>query len=124
MTKASLITTEHSTFYKVQCDGKERFYPRNLKNAATAEFDDGLSVKVMGFAVFDTTVSTEYAVALYGSKTEAEEHTAVPPAPTPETIFDDYTAPEITNGTDGYMEHEPDTPETFDEPPARKKPRK
>jgi hypothetical protein len=91
----SLLTTELADFYR--CDGSEgvRYYPATQSRKGVAiDYNNGqLPPTVKGFAVYDTTVSMDYAVALYGSLEEAHAHQAQPTPAVPETIFESKRIP-------------------------------
>lgn len=68
------ITTGFSHFYKAERDNETRYFPANgSANRSEAMAFDGKHdpVRVGGFAVYDTSVSTEYAVALFVEFSEA-----------------------------------------------------
>lgn len=80
--KPSLLVTTHTEFLRAKKDGKIRFYPANAQNAradAIAYDDNSDFTPVFGFGVYDSTVSTSYAVALYATLAEAEAHKPTPP---------------------------------------------
>lgn len=87
---ASLMVTPFAEFYR--CDGDQgmRYYPKTGDKRATAiDYSGGtMPPTVKGFAVYDTTVSADYAVALYGTETDAKAHKAVDVPHAPSTIFD------------------------------------
>lgn len=92
--KSPILVTEHSEFLRASKGSEHRYYPPTAQNAraeAMAFDDHGDFAPVMGFGVYDTTVSTSYAVALYATKAEADSHkptlpekpTGLFPAPQP-----------------------------------------
>lgn len=88
----TILLTDHSPFYRAVNDGETRFYPQtktNGKNRALAqEFDTaGDPPIVMGYAVYDTSISTVYAVALYATSDEAAAHTPATPDTPPTDVF-------------------------------------
>lgn len=90
------MVTEFSTFYKAVNGNEVRYYPGNgLDNREFAQAFDkvGDPPKVQGFAVYDTAVSTVYAVALYTDKASAEKHKVSAPESAPESAIDDDPAP-------------------------------
>lgn len=94
--KAKMITGL-AMFYR--CNGADgyRYYPAPQSRTAAIDYN-GRSIPptVNGFGVYDTTVSTEYAVAIYPSAEEAEQHSAEPAPEAPKSIFhgEDEPAPE------------------------------
>ena len=93
----SLMVTELADFYRCNGDEGMRYYPATQsRKAAAIDYNGGtFPPTVKGFAVYDTTVSMDYAVALYGSAEEAEQHEAAPVPAVPDTIFDDEPTVEI-----------------------------
>lgn len=89
----TLKTTEHAQFYRATfADGTEAFFPQADSNsrAAARDADEKSDPPIVaGFAVYDTTISTVYAVALYPTKTQAQSHIAATPPLAPEAVFDD-----------------------------------
>jgi len=93
------IVTDHSEFYRVLKGDEIRYYPANATNAkadACAFDENGDFDIVRGFAVYDTTVSTSFAVALYATKAEAEAYEPAPVPAKPTGIFQ-------TPGVNGYQ---------------------
>ena len=74
----SQLVTGFAEFYRaVSKEGETRFYPvSDAKQRETArEFDKaGDPPKIKGYGVYDTEVSSHYAVAVYGSEDEARAH--------------------------------------------------
>lgn len=83
----SMLVTNHGEFYRAQSGDETRYFAVSKKAAAQAF--DHLSDPpiVMGFAVYDSTVSTIYAVALYATLAEAEAHEASPAPMAPASVF-------------------------------------
>lgn len=95
----TIMITDFAQFYRaVNSEGSARFYPNtsNLRNAALDWDAAGDPPVVSGFAVYDTSISTEYAVAIYATKLEAEQHEATPPTKGIKDIFDEQTPPNDT----------------------------
>lgn len=89
----STIVTNHGEFYKA-VNGEEIRYYAKSKKAAAIDFDQkGDPVIVMGFAVYDSTVSTIFAVALYATAADAEAHKAIPAPLAPASVFNASEAP-------------------------------
>lgn len=85
------MVTEIAEFYRCAGDEGLRYYPATQSRKGVAiDYNGGtLPPTVRGFAVYDTTVTMDYAVALYGSTEEAEQHEARPVPSVPDTIFDE-----------------------------------
>lgn len=100
MTKSakSTVVTEFSQFYRATADGETRYYPANGVGPrdASRAFDPN-AVLMGGFGVYDTTLATEWAIAVYGDKQAALAHKAAEPAPAPVDAFEDAPAPEGKN---------------------------
>lgn len=90
---ATLMVTDHAEFYRVNPgEGETVYYPANgptSRDAARKADAGGDPPIVGGFAVYDTAVSTEYAVALHATKAEAEAHTPAAPIEAPADVFSD-----------------------------------
>jgi hypothetical protein len=84
---SSKIVTNHGEFYRATRKGETRYYTAGTRAEAFefSEIDD--PVIVMGFAVYDTTISSIYAVALYATVAEAEAHTPTPAPAKPIGVF-------------------------------------
>ncbi len=83
----SKIVTNHGEFYRASNGDETRYYTIS-KKAAAIEFDaKGDPVVVMGFAVYDSTVSTIFAVGLYATFSEAEAHETIPAPVAPASVF-------------------------------------
>ncbi len=76
----SLIVTEHGEFYRAIKDDESRYFAPSKREQAFGFDAGGNPVLITGFAVYDTTVSTSYAVALYATFAEAKAHQPVPAA--------------------------------------------
>lgn len=108
MGKSSIVVSAHGEFLHAVSDGVSRYYPPSQKSEAIAAASEKVVVRTTGFAVFDTTVSTIYAVALYPSAAEAEAHKPASPAPAPKNIYEDHQPSETdekeaTTGDSGPM---------------------
>lgn len=70
------MITKFAQFYRANADEETRYYPVTTQDRIKArEFDERTDpVIIGGFAVYDTGVSTDYAVALYSTQEEAEKH--------------------------------------------------
>lgn len=82
------MVTDCAQFHRAVADGETRYYPANgpENRIAAREFDERTDpVVVGGFAVYDTAVSTAYAVALYSTREDAEKHQPVEVEQAPET---------------------------------------
>jgi hypothetical protein len=72
--------TKHSEFFRAEAEASEnsageiRYYPVSATNRETAMMFDNQSnpVRIMGFAVFDYSVSKTYAICLFNSHEAAE----------------------------------------------------
>lgn len=87
----TIRVTDHARFLKCERDGETIYFPdtATFRDRAQVHDEHGDPVAQMGFAVYDTNISTVYAVALYGSKGEALAHMASD-TPEPATdVFDD-----------------------------------
>lgn len=82
----SLMVTDLAKFYRAFDGDETRFYPESAKKQAL-DFANDFPPVIQGFGVYDTTVATDYAVAVYPSKEEAEMHTAAEAPTAPETAF-------------------------------------
>lgn len=90
----STVVTNHGEFFRAIAGDETRYFAKT-KKAEAVEFDANHDpVTVLGFAVYDATVSTSYAVGLYATIPEAEAHTPVAAPEAPATVFND--APEPT----------------------------
>lgn len=89
--KPTVIITEHSEFFRAVKAEKIAYYPVTAEGraAAVANDDDGDPDRVRGFAVYDTTISTSYAVELHATKADAERYQPAPPPAKRSTIFGD-----------------------------------
>ena len=90
------MVTEFAEFWRWSKNGEFFYYPANsdANRLAAIEHDDKADpVRVSGFGVYDTTRSTEYAVAVYPSESDAHKHkgSAAPTAPT--RVIDDAPSP-------------------------------
>lgn len=95
----TLVVTNHSEFYAVQPSrsGPKIYYPASgatSRDVARQADVTGDPPQVGGFAVYDTTISTVYAVGLYPTKEEAQKHQPSEAAEKPEAVFDEPPAPE------------------------------
>ncbi len=92
----TLRVTPHGEFYRaIDKDEVERFFAApdaNTRELARAADANGDPVTVKGFAVYDTTVATEYAIALYPTNEQAKAHKPAEPAELPTGIFEDTSA--------------------------------
>lgn len=73
------ITDKVDAYMAVTEAGKPMFFPHNgegLAKAKEADRNDDPAT-TSGFLVYDSGVSTEYAVACYGDKSKAETHKPV-----------------------------------------------
>lgn len=77
------IVTPFAKFYKTDgAEGVRYFAETKREEAHKYATGTALPPLIQGFGVFDTTVSTEYAVAVYGNEADADAHNAVEaPAP-------------------------------------------
>lgn len=91
--KSTILVTGLESFYRATSkDGETRYFAIGSigTKLAASEFDkNDDTVTVKGFAVYDTTVSTEYAVALYPTQKEADDHKAKAAPKTPTTAIED-----------------------------------
>lgn len=88
--KTTIIVTDHAEFLRAVRGDEIRYFPSNGVNArveAAAYDEDRDYDNVRGFGVYDTTISTSYAVALYATKAEAEAHEPAPVPAKPLGIF-------------------------------------
>lgn len=86
------MITEAEAFHRAKSGDEFRYYPdTGPENRAMArEFDEkGDTAIVKGFGVYDTAVSTDYAVGLYATREEAEQHAGIEEKKAPETTFED-----------------------------------
>jgi hypothetical protein len=92
MDNQSVLVTDFGQFLRARsADDETRYYPATSK-AAAQEFDfTNDPVRVDGFAVYDTTISTAYAVALHGTVDEARQYVPASAPTPPQTIFDSPT---------------------------------
>jgi hypothetical protein len=95
--KNSLLVTPFSQFYRAVNGEETRYFPTatDASKPAARAFDAKNDLTIIGgFAVYDTTIGTGYAVALYATAEEAAKHKpsdapkapehAVEPEPMPE----------------------------------------
>jgi len=93
--RETILVTDIGYFYRVtNKEGENRYYPSGTgeQRAEAAKFDkNNDTVLLQGFAVYDTAISTVYAIALCGDKEEAEKHgaTKAPKTPTPTSATED-----------------------------------
>jgi hypothetical protein len=85
--ESSKIVTNHGEFYRSTKGDETRFYAVRNRETAIQFADGGDATIVMGFAVYDTTISSTYAVALYATLAEAEAHQPTPAPTAPEGVF-------------------------------------
>lgn len=87
----TLRVTEHSRFLVCRAPGETRYYADTPTNKVAArDLDErGDPVAIQGFGVYDTSISTTYAVAVYGSKAEALTHMASDAPEPAESVFDE-----------------------------------
>jgi len=89
----SIMTTTFTKFYKATgLDSEIRYYAATPEMRVLArEYDKaGDPPQVAGYGVYDTTVSTEYAVAIYDTAENAGAHPPAVPEPTPRNdIFEE-----------------------------------
>jgi hypothetical protein len=117
------MVTEFAQFYRaINAQAETRYYPHTANSRTVArQFDAQEDPPVVsGYGAYDTSVSTEYAVALYATKEEAEAHEVVSPPKVAESIFDETPVEEAD-----MPPADPDDEETPEEPapvPARKSP--
>lgn len=108
------MITPFTDFYRATKDGETRYYPGtgSSNRSAAMEFDaKGAPPRVNGYGVYDTNISTEYAVAIYASQDEAKSHKMSKPKPAPSTAID-------TEGKSN--DNEPDDPkQDMDDPAAQ-----
>lgn len=86
--------TEKSDFYRASRDGTARFYPKSGENSREIAMgiDPNASI-ISGFAVYDTEVSTDYAVAIYASRELAENYKPAKAKEVPTSLFSDDEKP-------------------------------
>ena len=101
--KSTILVTGFEHFYRAtNKDGQTRYFAAGAAGTklAASTFDkDDDTVSVKGFAVYDTTVSTEYAVALYATQKEADDHKAQSAPKTPTSAIDDAEADALPHDT-------------------------
>jgi hypothetical protein len=87
------MLTDHAQFYRATlADDTYAFFSADdtlSRDKARAADTAGDPPIVAGFAVYDTNISTTYAVALYPEKRQAQAHEASTPAPAPEALFEE-----------------------------------
>jgi hypothetical protein len=89
-TKNATMVTEFSDFYRSMGPEGMRYYAATGSNRTAAiEYHNGMPDNVKGFAVYDTTISSDYAVALYADKESAELHTPSEPPHAPEEAVEE-----------------------------------
>lgn len=83
----SMIVTSHGEFYRATNSAETRYYALSKKDLAR-EFDAASDLVIVGgFAVYDSTISTIFAVGLYATLAEAEAHEATPAPQAPTGVF-------------------------------------
>lgn len=88
MEKPTLVT-DHAQFYRAKSLlGEYRFFPFNENGKEAARKFGGDYTAVAGYGVYDTTVSTAYAVMLCATRKEAEDYTPVEAPKPPEAMFE------------------------------------
>ena len=101
--KSTILVTGFESFYRATGkDGDTRYFAVGSigTKLAASEFDkNDDTVTVKGFAVYDTTVSTEYAVALYATQKEADDHKAQAAPKTPTSAIDEAEADTLPHDT-------------------------
>lgn len=85
--RESKITTPHREFLRATKNGETRFYALTRKDEAVAFDEKRDPVAVSGFAVYDTSISTSYAVGLYATIEAADAHQVIKPDTTEPEVF-------------------------------------
>lgn len=70
MPNSKNIIKASATFIKVKVGGEDRYYSETAYKQRKAELPDG--VRMNGVGVYNTAISTDYAVAVFGSDKEAD----------------------------------------------------
>ena len=111
----STLITDFAEFYLCDGDSGVRYYPKTSdKRGAAIDYSaGGMPPTVKGYAVYDTTISADYAVALYASEAEAADHQAVDAPKAPDTIFDEIDEPEELDDAEAEEEEYPTTKTSF-----------
>lgn len=81
----TIKVTDFAEFWKATVAGETRYYATR----EPAMDCDPQASKVKGFAVYDTTVATSYAVELYPTKTQAQDHQPAKAMEPPLSAVDD-----------------------------------
>jgi hypothetical protein len=91
----STMVTDFAEFYRcIGTDGTRYYAASPAKRTDAIDYNGGqIPPTVRGYAVYDTTQTMSYAVAIYPTKAEAEAHEGVAAPTAPKTIFED--EPEI-----------------------------
>ena len=107
----TIRVTEHSRFLICNAPGGQRFYADTPANRPVArDLDDkGDPIATTGFGVYDTNISTVYAVALYETKERAQAHQ---PSKTPAPVTD-ILSDEDEPDTGAEFNPDEETPTTY-----------
>lgn len=81
----TIRVTDFAEFWKAQADGETRYYA--TRDVAMAF--DPKATKVKGFAVYDTTVATSYAVEVCPTKKQAQDYVPANVMKAPTSAVDD-----------------------------------
>lgn len=89
--QSALQISAFAVFWMAVNAGNTRYY---AKRSEAREFDDkGDPAPVEGYGVYDTTVASEYAVAVYGDMDLAHEHVPAEAPAKPESVFETENVP-------------------------------
>jgi hypothetical protein len=89
--QTSLLVTDFAQFYRAVNGEETRFYPTSSDTAKAhaVAFDAKSDATIVGgFAVYDTTITVAYGIALYASAEEADKHKASDAPKAPEHAVD------------------------------------
>ena len=111
----SILVTGHAEFYRCDGDDGTRYYPKtNDKRVVAIDYNTiGIPPTVQGFAVYDTTISGDYAVAIYGDISDAHAHVGAPAPEAPIEIFEAEPEIEVSVEDDVFRIVEAEEPSSF-----------
>ena len=107
--KSSTMVTAFASFYRAVNGGETRYYPNTPTSRLLAiDYMGGsLPPVVGGFGVYDTTISSDYAVALYTDVNDANAHAGAPAPNLPTSIFEEEpTADDVEDFLDDALDED------------------
>jgi hypothetical protein len=104
------LVTDIAEFHRATSNGETRYYPANSVEMRTVARDyDAASdpVIIKGFGVYDTGVSSLYAVEVYPTEKQAKAHKPTKPMKAPTSALDGDTT---VRSTGAYRDGSPPAP--------------